>query len=133
VPPELFRRWTGERRFDGAEAEAILSSTTERTVREIERLCQRGLPAGAMLVNVNYPGAVTPDMPLRWVPLQDNRYGSLFVREGEGFVHRFSGILHPAPGCFSPSDREVMQAGEISATALHLAGMTVAVPSAYEQ
>ena len=131
VPRELFHGWTTGRRFDGAEAQAILETTTERTVREVARLVQRGLPAGAMLVNVNYPGIVKPDTPMRWVPLQDNRYGSLFVREAEGYVHRFSGQLFPVPGGPSPSDREVVQSGEISATAIHLAGLSVAVPSDY--
>jgi 5'-nucleotidase len=131
IPPELFRPWTAERRFEGPAAEAILATTTERTVVELGHLVRRGLPAGAMLVNVNFPGAVLPDTPLRWVPLQDNRYGSLFVRENGGFVHRFNGQLHAVPGSATPSDREVVQAGEISATALHLAGLTVPVPASY--
>ena len=131
VPPELFRPWTAERRFEGPVAEQILASTTERTVLEIERLVRLGLPAGAMLVNVNYPGAVHPGTPLRWVPLQDNRYGSLFVREEGGFVHRFDGQLHPVPGSAHPSDRDVVQVGEIAATAIHLAGLAVPVPKAY--
>jgi len=100
-------------------------------VQEIDKLVRRGLPAGAMLVNVNFPGAVKPETPLRWVPLQDNRYGSLFVREGEGYVHRFSGQLFPVQGSASPSDREVVQAGEISATAIHLAGLAVTVAGDY--
>jgi hypothetical protein len=86
-----------------------------------------------MLVNINYPGAVTRETPVRWVPLQDNRYGSLFVREGDGFVHRFNGQLHLVPGSASPSDREVVQAGHISATALNLTGLTVHVPEGYHR
>lgn len=132
VPPELFRSWSTERRFEGAQAEAILASTTERTAELVQRLVRSGLPAGAMLINVNYPGAVTHATPVRWVPLQDNRYGSLFVREGDGFVHRFDGQIHLVPGAASPSDREVVQAGQISATALNLVGLTVHVPEGYE-
>jgi 5'-nucleotidase len=132
VPPELFRPWIAERRFDGPHAEAILASTTGRTSELVERLLLRGLPEGAMMVNVNYPGAVTRDTPVRWVPLQDNRYGSLFVPDGDGFVHRFSGQVHLHPDSPSPSDREVVQAGHISVTALHLRGLTVQMPDGYE-
>jgi len=81
---------------------------------------------------VNFPGAVTSRTPVRWVPLQDNRYGSLFVREGDGFVHRYNGQVRPVPGSASPSDRDVILAGEIAATALNLAGLTVHVPEGYE-
>jgi 5'-nucleotidase len=132
VPPRLFQPWATERRFEGPEAEAILASTSARTAELAGRLVRRGLPAGAMLVNVNFPGAVTPQTPVRWVPLQDNRYGSLFVREGDAFVHRFNGQVRTVPGSASPSDREVVQAGEISATALSLAGLTVHVPEGYD-
>jgi 5'-nucleotidase len=132
IPPALFRIWSTERRLEGAEAERILESTSIRTAGLVQDLVRRGLPEGAMLVNVNFPGAVAADAPVRWVPLQDNRYGSLFVREGDGYVHRFDGRLHPTPGSPSPSDREVVMGGEIAATALHLAGLNVPLPDGYQ-
>jgi 5'-nucleotidase len=141
IPDPLFRRWQAERRFDGAEAEAILGSTVARTAEMVARFIQRGLPPGAMVLNVNFPGPISADTPVQWVPVQDNRYGSLFVREGSsehnredaGFVHRFDGKLQIVPRSANPADRDVMMAGDIAITALNLAGWSMPVPEDYKR
>jgi 5'-nucleotidase len=126
MPPELFQQWSTERRLATAPAEAILDTTSARMAEMMGGLAVTGLPPGAMLLNVNFPGAVSRATPVRWVPLQDNRYGSLFVPDGDGYVHRFQHNLHALhPG---PSDRDAVQAGHISATLLTLAGLSLPAP-----
>jgi len=128
MPVELFQQWSTERRLTSHGAEQVLESTTARMGAMMRNLCATGLPPGAMVLNVNFPGVDTPKARLRWVPLEDNRYASLFVEDGDGFIHRFQHNLHPVtPG---PSDRDVVAAGDISATLLSLAGLSMPAPSA---
>jgi 5'-nucleotidase len=134
VAPGLFQQWTASRQLTGAEAEAILESTPRRMAEMLANLLQRGLPPGAMLLNVNFPGAVGPHTPVHWVPLEDNRYGSLFVPEGGGFVHRYQGNLRRAdPGSAAPdpADRDIVLGGAIAVTALSLAGLSLPAPEAF--
>jgi 5'-nucleotidase len=127
MPPELFQQWITEKNLAGPEAERLLDSTTERMGRMMEALLERGLPPGAMILNVNFPGAVRADTPAHWVPLEDNRYGSLFVPDGGGFIHRFQhNLTVVAPG---PSDRQVVVDGGIAVTGLNLAGWNVPAPA----
>jgi 5'-nucleotidase len=130
MPVDLFLQWSTERRLTSAGAEQVLESTTERMGKMMRTLSAEGLPAGAMLLNVNFPGLATPKARVRWVPLEDNRYGSLFVPDGDGFIHRFQHNLHPvAPG---PSDRDVVTAGDISATLISLSGMSLPAPAGFQ-
>lgn len=129
VPVEVFQQWAAERRLASPAARQVLEVTTERMAVMMASLCRTGLPSGAMLLNVNFPGAATPAAKVRWVPLQDNRYGSLFAPDGDGYVHRFQHNLHPvAPG---PSDREVVAGGDISATLISLAGLSLPAPTEF--
>ncbi len=129
VPPEIFQEWSTERRLTGPAAESILDTTTARMAEMMTALAETGLPPDAMMLNVNFPGAVSRTTAVHWAPLQDNRYGSLFVPDGDGYVHRFQQNLH-ALGT-GPSDREVVQAGHISATLMSIVGMSVAAPKGF--
>jgi 5'-nucleotidase len=127
VPPELFRQWGTEKRLTGALAQRLIDSTTTRMAAMMARLLETGLPPGAMMLNVNFPGVVGAETPVRWVPLQNNRYGPVFKPEGEDYVHGLAlGFQVLDEG---PSDREVVQQGEISVTALSLAGLSVPPPA----
>ena len=125
LSPEMFTHWVRERHIPGGED--ILSSNTARMAAMVEALLGTGMPRGAQVLNVNFPGAVTPDTPVQWAPLQDNRYGSLFRRKGEGFVHGHGDGLRVLPGPLS--DRDVVAAGGISVTALSLAGWSLPAPA----
>jgi 5'-nucleotidase len=129
VPPEVFQQWAAERRLTGSTADAILDSTAARMGEMMAGLAGTGLPPGALLLNVNFPGAVTRATPVRWVPLQDNRYGSLFVPDGDGYVHRFQHNLRAVLD--GPNDRDVVHGGEISATLLSLAGLSLPPPAGF--
>jgi 5'-nucleotidase len=129
MEPGLFNEWSTQRRLDSTQAAAVVSSTSERMAAMMAGLAASGLPPGAQVLNVNFPGPVTPRTPVRWAPLQDNRYGSLFVREGDGFVHRFQHNLRAAGS--APSDRDAVQSGEISATLLSLAGWSLPAPPGF--
>lgn len=129
MPVELFQQWATARRLDSPDAERVLDATCARMGVMMASLSRTGLPIGAMLLNVNFPGLATPQARVRWVPLEDNRYGSLFAPDGDGFIHRFQHNLHPvAPG---PSDREVVSQGDISATLISLAGLSLPPPDAF--
>ena len=127
VTRELYQGWITQRRFEGAQGPEILASTTRRMAGMLRTLLACGLPPGAMLLNINFPGIVDAHTPVRWAPLQDHRYGSLFAREGDGFVHRFAGLLQVQPG--GSSDLDVVRGGAISVTALSLAGLSLPPPA----
>jgi broad specificity polyphosphatase/5'/3'-nucleotidase SurE len=91
----------------------------------METLLSRGMPDGAMVLNINFPLNLTAQTAVRWVPLQHHGYGSLFVREEDGFVHRFAGKLENWHE--GPNDRDTLMAGEISVTAISLAGLSIPV------
>lgn len=126
-PPALFMQWLSEKRLTGAEAEAVIGSTTTRMAAMVGALLETGLPAGALLLSVNFPGAVTPETPVRWAPLQDNRYGAVFRRDGDAYVHGHSGGFRVLDE--GGSDRDVVARGEIAVTAVSLAGLSLPAPS----
>ena len=125
LTPTMFAQWVRERRLPGGDS--ILSSNAARMTSMVAALMESGLPQGALMLNVNFPGAVTPTTPVRWAPLQDNRYGSLFKRKGEVFVHGHGEGLRVLPG--PQSDRDVVAAGEICVTALSLSGLSLPPPA----
>jgi 5'-nucleotidase len=126
VPVEVFQQWATERRLTSPAAGRVLEVTTARMAAMMASLYRMGLPPGAMLLNINFPGAATPSAKVHWVPLQDNRYASLFVPDGDGYVHRFQHNLHPVAQ--GPSDRDVVAGGNISATLISLAGLSLPAP-----
>ena len=126
LTPEMFKHWLRERVLPGAMGAEILASNSARMAAMVKTLLATGLPPGAQLLNVNFPGVVTLETPVRWVPMQDNRYGSLFKRKGEVFVHGHGEGLRVIPG--PTSDRDVVGAGEISVTALSMNGLSLSAP-----
>ncbi|NIP72516.1 MAG: hypothetical protein GWO16_05550 [Gammaproteobacteria bacterium] len=126
--PELFREWNTERRLTQPDALTVVETTTARTADMVRTLlAPDAVPLDGVL-NVNFPGAVTPDMPVRWVPLQRSRYGSLFRRDGDGFVH--SAQIGLSGDDRADTDRAVIMAGAISATLLSLDNWSRDLPKA---
>jgi len=130
MEPALYNEWSATRRLESPQAAAVIASTSDRMAAMMAGLAATGLPPGALALNVNFPGAVTARTPVRWAPLEDNRYGSLFVREGDGFVHRFQHNLRTVGT--DVSDRDVVQGGEISATLLSLSGWSLPRPAGFD-
>jgi len=123
LEPERFRQWNEEKRLTHPESLRAIETSTSRMAAMMERIVAAGLPAGAMLLNINFPGALTPETPVRWVPVQKNRYGGLFRREGPGYVHSTQvGLESEDTG---PNDRDVVMGGEISVTALSFAAISL--------
>ena len=118
--PGLFEQWNREKRLIGEEVNELLESITDRMTAMMTRLLASGLPAGALVLNVNFPGAVTADTPARWVPVENNRYGGLFRRDGDGYRHSSQVTLQNLGE--TVSDRSVLARGEISLTPLSLGG-----------
>ncbi|MDH5750800.1 MAG: 5'/3'-nucleotidase SurE [Deltaproteobacteria bacterium] len=134
LEPRHFALWMTEKRLpdprreDEAHAGDIAQTCAERMADMTAAVLKQGLPPEALVLNVNFPGAVTPQTPVRWVPLQDNRYGSLFKPDGNGgFVHGHGSGFRVIEG--PVSDREVVMKGEISATALGLMSMSLEPPA----
>jgi 5'-nucleotidase len=123
LKPAYFRQWNEEKRLTHPESLRTIETTTSRMAAMMARIVAAGLPPGTMVLNINFPGAVTPETPVRWVPVQKNRYGSLFRREGPGFVHAAQVGLESQDA--GPNDRDVLMGGEISVTALSLAGISL--------
>ncbi|MCH8841405.1 MAG: 5'/3'-nucleotidase SurE [SAR324 cluster bacterium] len=124
LEPSLYQQWVEHRELTGSVAEGMIAATSQRTVRMMGKLIEHGMPQEAMILNVNFPRRLQPDTPARWVPILDNRYGSLFKREGDAFVHAYRGdSWHGEPY----GDRTVLENGEISVTPISLRGLSVKV------
>ena len=124
LPPEWFGEWLKHRTLEHPGARRVIDTTTTRMAAMMAQLIAHGLPSEAMILNINFPGAVNGDTPVRWVPAQFNRYGTVFRPDGDGFVHASKIELHEEND--GVSDRSVLQAGGISVTPLSLKGLTVA-------
>jgi 5'-nucleotidase len=122
VPRALFLQWATRKRFDDPAAEVMVQRAASTTARMLRTIAARGMPDGAMVLNVNFPHPLGDDTPVRWAPLLVTRYGSIFQREGDGFVHRFGGDIWREPSAVG--DRDIVERGEISITALSLPGLT---------
>ncbi len=122
VPREMFLQWATRKRLEGATAEALIAGAVDTMRRMLATIVPRGLPERAMLLNVNFPYPLGPDTPVHWAPLLLTRYGSIFQREGDHFVHRFGGDIWRDPD--HEGDRDVVERGAISVTAVSLAGLT---------
>jgi 5'-nucleotidase len=123
LAPELFREWNEHKRLTHPAALQILETTTARMADMMRVLAAGGEPCPGAVLNVNFPGAVTPETPVRWVPLQDNRYGAVFRPDGDAFVHSAHVGLHGDE--LRTTDRSVIAAGEISVTAIALTGLSL--------
>ncbi len=124
LEPSLYQQWVAHRELAGTVAEEMIAATSQRAARMMGKLIERGMPPEAMILNVNFPRQLKPDTPARWVPILDNRYGSLFKREGDAFVHAYRGeSWHDEPY----GDRTVLEDGEISVTPMSLRGLSVEV------
>lgn len=134
MPPPLFNQWIAEKQLAGEEAATLVGSTTSRMAGMMANLLDQGLPEKVTTLNINFPGAVTPQTPVHWTPLQSNRYGSLFKKtraasdspgnngNGDAFTHSHMGQLEvTGPG---ESDMELLDRGMITVTALRLAGLS---------
>ena len=128
LPPEHFAQWNAERRLTHPAALEIVETTTARTVQMMAALLRSRPPGPGAVLNINFPGAVTPQTPVRWVPMQDNRYGAVFRPDGDAFVHAAQVGLHGDEQ--RTTDRSVVLAGEISATVLSIAGLSAPPPPA---
>ncbi|HEX7927398.1 MAG TPA: 5'/3'-nucleotidase SurE, partial [bacterium] len=130
MPPELFQQWAKQRRFTSPEGAEIASAASARMARIMAALGKTGLPAGALMLNVNFPSTGAATAPIRWVPLEDNRYGNLFMPDGDGYLHTFVNPRnHLTPQGERPSDKDVVMEGAISATLVSLAGMSLPPPA----
>lgn len=123
LDPRFFREWMEHRRLTDPESLQVVDSTTTRTATMMESIMAHGLPPGAMVLNINFPGTVNGSTPVRWVPAQNHRYGGLFLSDGDGFVRNPRIDLYEEEE--GHNDRSVILAGEISVSALSLAGLTL--------
>lgn len=124
--PERFREWNADKRLTHPDSLQVLDTTTTRMAAMMAALLRSGPPCPNAMLNVNFPGIVHPDTPVRWVPLQDNRYGALFQPDGDGFVHAGALGLHGDET--RVTDRSTVLAGEISVTPLALPGLAQPPP-----
>lgn len=127
----LYEQWVGKRQLTGGEAARLIAAASERSARILRTVLQRGLPEGTMVLNVNYPQGLTARTPARWVPVERNRYGSLFARhaDGDGYAHSYQGDSWRDESVLG--DKALVERGEIAVTALTLAAMTVPVPDPF--
>jgi 5'-nucleotidase len=128
LPPEQFNEWATVRRLTHPDALHTIETTAVRTAALMARLLESGPPRREAVVNVNFPGPVTPETPVRWVPLHESRYGALFRPEGDGYVHAGRVTLHSDDD--RTTDRSTILGGEISATLISLAGLGLPPPPA---
>jgi 5'-nucleotidase len=120
----MYREWSTEGCLSGPEAERAVQQAAAAVGRLMPAILAHGLPEGAMLLNINFPKHLAPETPVRWTRLQNNRYGALFEPDGDGYRHRYRGDAWREPG--ERNDRDVVESGAISVTALTLGGMNVA-------
>jgi 5'/3'-nucleotidase len=125
--PEYFREWNASKCLTHPHALEIIDTATARMAAMMANLIERGPPCPGAVLNVNFPGIVGPQTPVRWVPLQDSRYGAVFRPDGDGFVHSASVGLHGDEERLT--DRSVILAGEISVTALSYSGLGLPAPA----
>jgi 5'-nucleotidase len=127
MPRDLYEEWVNERRLSGPSAARLIATAAERSARMMRSLLARGLPAGAMVLNVNYPMGLTAQTPARWVPVEHNRYGSLFSphADGDGYAHHYQGDSWRDDSVLG--DKALVERGEIALTALTLGALTVPV------
>jgi 5'-nucleotidase len=125
VPPAIFHEWTSEKRLTSPAAAALIEHGATRVARMMRTIVAEGLPPGAMLLNVNFPDGLAADTPVQWCNLLVTRYGSIFDREGDHFIHRFGGNVTREPHPLG--DKDVVEQGKISVTALSLPGLAVPV------
>jgi 5'-nucleotidase len=124
MPRELYDQWIAERKLTGDKAERAIELATSRAANMFRALLERGLPPGAMVVSVNFPRELQPETPARWVPAENNRYGSLFARDGDGgYHHNYRGDSWRDQSVLS--DKAVVERGEIAMTALTLNALSV--------
>jgi 5'-nucleotidase len=126
MPRPLYEQWVRERALTGALAERAIGAAAERAGRMMEALLAHGLPRGAMVLNVNFPQNLAADTPARWVPVQNNRYGSLFARGEDGYFHAYRGDAWRDESILG--DKAVVERGEIAVSALTLAALSIAPP-----
>jgi 5'-nucleotidase len=125
MPRDLYDQWIAERRLTGERAERAIEQATSRAAAMFATLLERGLPEGAMVLNVNFPQNLAPDTPVRWAPVENNRYGSLFAKDGDGYFHSYRGDAWRDASVLG--DKAVVERGEIAVSALTLAAMSVEV------
>lgn len=123
LEPPFFMEWLEHQTLNHPDAMRVVDSTTTRMAEMMGRLIPRGLPQGAMMLNINFPGAVDSGTPVRWVPIQTTRYGGIFRPDGDAFIHAASIPLEAEDN--GDSDRSVLQAGAISVTPLSLLGLSM--------
>jgi len=126
MPAVLYEQWTAERKLTGAAAGRAIAMAAQRAAGIMRALQPRGLPEGAMVLNVNFPRELTAETPVRWVPVQNNRYGSLFSRDEEGYFHAYKGDAWRDDSVLA--DKAVVEGGEIAVSALTLAALSLPPP-----
>lgn len=119
----LYRQWSTEGRLTGAEAEAAVGSAAAAVGRLMPTILKHGLPENAMMLNINFPHGVRADTPVRWTQPQINSYGALFEKDGDGYRHRYRGDAWREPS--ENNDRDVVEGGEISVSALTLRNLSL--------
>lgn len=122
--PEHFAEWNATKRLTHAYSLEVLETTTARMAAMMATLLRTGPPYPDGVLNVNFPGIVSPETPVHWAPLQNSRYGAVFRPDGDGFVHSAGVGLHDDEA--RVTDRSVILAGEISVTALGLSALELA-------
>ena len=115
----------------GAEHTPLSGRATQAAAvaREItETIIEHGLPDGIDVISVNMPADVTPATPRRITRISRSRYGRLFERSGDGFVHRFDRleVLDPEDN----GDIAIVDRGEVSIAPIHF-DVSASVPRSY--
>jgi len=124
LEPRYFREWSEQKALTSPEALQVVDTTTTRMAGMMASLLSSGTALRSSILNINFPGVVSPDTPVRWVPPQVTRYGSLFRRNGDGsFVHAASVDLKDDGE--QATDRAVVLGGGISVTALSMDSLQV--------
>ncbi|HKJ00604.1 MAG TPA: 5'/3'-nucleotidase SurE [bacterium] len=129
--PEYFREWNADKRLTHPHSLEIIETTTARMAAMMATLIQRGAGNADAVLNINFPGIVGPHTPVRWVPMQESRYGAVFRPDGDGFVHSAAVGLHGDEERLT--DRTVILGGDISCTPLALSGLGLAPPPEAER
>ncbi|MCZ6647604.1 MAG: 5'/3'-nucleotidase SurE [SAR324 cluster bacterium] len=123
VTREMYFQWSDHGRLAGAAGEKAVANAAAAVGRLMPAVLAHGLPAGAMMLNINFPQDVNANTAVRWTRLQNNRYGSLFEPEGAGYRHRYRGDTWSEAA--EHNDREVLESGAISVTPLTLDGLNL--------
>lgn len=121
VPVEFYRQWVLEQKLDAPGAKESIQQAANHVKKMMARLMEKGLPENASLLSVNFPKNLSPTTSVRWTRMMKNRYGSLFAPHKDGFRHTYKGENQREP--IGNTDKDTIEDGEISVTAMNIPGL----------